>query len=99
MKTILTAITITTMAAIMAVATLDALDKSIYPGCRVVEQIGNQLVIELTPDLRTGTDTSCLKAERLIKKINRSGYDVIILTDKNTWVPKVAPITYKEDWI
>ena len=94
MKNLFTAIALTVMVAIGAVATLDAFDRSIYPGCRVVDQIGNQLVIELNTELRTGTDMSCQRAEKLIKKINRSGYDAVIITDRETWVPRVAPIVY-----
>jgi len=81
---------------IMGGFTLNALDRSIYRGCRVLEQRGNTLLIELEEDLLTGTDTACQKAERLVEAINRDGYDaVIVVSSQDQWVPRVAPIAVK----
>ena len=81
---------------IMGGFTLNALDRSIYKGCRVVEQRGNTLLIELDENLLTGTDTACQKADRLIKEINRDGYDaVIVVSSPEAWVPRVAPVAVR----
>ena len=82
----------------MSIAALDAIDRSIFPGCKVLAQRGETLLIRLDSELITGTDSACEKAERLVKKINRSGYDVVIVVSSpDTWVPAVAPVAVMED--
>ena len=76
---------------LFSVASLSALDKSIFQDCRVVEQLGNTLVIELDSELTDGSDLSCERAERLVNKITASGYDVVLYPSSN-WLPKIAPI-------
>jgi len=62
---------------IMGIATLDALDRSIYPGCRVVFQSGQMLAIDIDPDLTLS------QRQKLIEKIRRSGYDVAVVENNN----------------
>jgi len=76
---------------LVSVASLNALDKSIFTDCRVVEQLGNTLVIELDSELTDGSDTSCERAEQLVAKITATGYDVVLYPSSN-WLPRVAPI-------
>ena len=76
------------------VALIQALDRSIFPGCRVISQNNKQLVIRLDRDLCDGTDESCEFAEALIKKIRKSGYDPYILISQDEWCPSVAPFVY-----
>ena len=76
---------------LMCVASLNALDRSIFTGCKVVDQFGNTLVIELDAELIDGSDTGCLRAEQLVAKITATGYDVVLYPSSN-WLPKVAPI-------
>lgn len=71
-----------------------ALDKSIYPGCRVVDQVAGKLIIQLDRELLTGTDAACEAAQALIEKIERSGYDVCIQSDNNQWIPAVAEVCH-----
>ena len=63
---------------ILAWASLDQLDRSIYPGCKVLSQDGKLLTIELDPQLNTGSDSACQAAGRLIYKICQDGYAVIV---------------------
>ena len=85
MKTIGTFIVLTIIVVTLASASIDALNRSIYEGCAVIDQIGNTLIIELDSDL-DATDTGCLKAERLIGHIMDDGYDVRIRVADGDWV-------------
>jgi len=89
MKTIaiISTITIISIVAVVAVvACLNALDRSVFPGCRVIDQSGRVLTIELSDELCEGTDTACERAEALINKIKDSGYSVRI-AESDHWVP------------
>jgi len=70
---------------IMCIAGLDALDRSIYPGCKVVDQIGETLHIRLDEELMSATDMACHGVEKIVKAIQRDGYDVRILMQPEEW--------------
>ena len=86
MKTIGTFIIMTIITITLANASIDALNRSIYKGCAVVDQIDNTLIIELDADL-DATDTGCLKTELLIGRIMADGYKVQIRVADGEWVP------------
>jgi len=86
MKTIAIMSTITIISIVAVVACLNALDRSVFPGCKVVDQSGRVLTIELSDELCEGTDTACEMAEALINKIKDSGYSVRI-AESDHWVP------------
>ena len=80
-------IILTIILAIMGVSFLDAIDRSIYPGCKVLKQSGQTLIIRLDPELLDGTDSGCEAAERLISRIQRDGYEVKIAIKEGEWAP------------
>ena len=84
-------IIVTIIVAVMSAVSINALDRSIFAGCEVVEQRGNTLIIALDSELADGSDIGCMKAEMLIKKITDTGYDVVLYPNSN-WLPKVAPV-------
>jgi len=64
---------------IMAMTTLDALDRSIYPGCKVISQEDNILFIKLDAAINTGSDMGYARSSRLIQRICMDGYTVRVL--------------------
>ena len=74
------------ISAAMLLATEYGLSKTIYPGCRVVAQIGNILYIDFNKELSTGTDTACEDAYDVIQKITADGYAVVV-NIPDYWVP------------
>jgi hypothetical protein len=71
-------------------ASINALDKNIYPGCKVISedttsmQGAKILVIELDPELNIGTDTACMLAGQLIYEITLDGYLVHVINSHMT---------------
>ena len=74
MKEFTAVIALTIIVIIMGIATLDALDKMAYPGCKVLSQTGQQLIIRIDQDL------SPKRIERLMAKIRHDGYDPFVQT-------------------
>jgi len=85
MKTLCSIIVMAVITTSIFIASLDALNRSIYQGCSVVDQIGQTLIIEL--DALDPTDTGCEKAERLIGRIMADGYQVKIRVADGEWIP------------
>jgi hypothetical protein len=96
MKTIASIVTLAIITVVGTFAVLDALDRSIFPGCKVIRQEDNTLFVKLSTSLTTGTDTACEQAERLIKSIQRQGYSVALLTPMGTWTPFPELAIYEE---
>jgi len=61
---------------VITIAALDALDRSIYPGCKVLDQQADVLIIELDARFETATDTACQEFGELVYKIARDGYQI-----------------------
>jgi len=64
------------MFGLLTVLSLDALDRSIYPGCKVLDQQADVLIIELDARFETATDTACQEFGELVYKIARDGYQI-----------------------
>lgn len=79
MKTLLSAVALVCILLGLTILSLDALDRSIYPGCKVLSQDGDILVIRLSDELTTGTDMACQKAGELIHQITKDGYLVQVV--------------------
>ena len=58
---------------------LDKLDSNIYPGCKVIGQVGQTLVIKLDPEINTGTDAGYAACGDLIYKIALDGYNIKVV--------------------
>lgn len=78
MKTASGCILLVILIILVSISAMDALDRSIYPGCKVLDQQGDVLVIELDKELAEPTDTNCRKVGELVYKIARDGYMVRI---------------------
>jgi hypothetical protein len=55
---------------------LDALDRSIYPGCKVLDQQADILIIELDPEFDEPTDMVCTRFGELVYQIAQDGYQI-----------------------
>jgi hypothetical protein len=75
-KTIASIACILAVFGIFTIAFLDALDRSIYPGCRVLDQQADVLVIELDAKFDEPTDTVCQAFGDLVYKIAQDGYQI-----------------------
>ena len=95
MRNIIAIIILAIMVCIGSYAFLDALDRSIYPGCKVLEQKGDTLYISINKDLLTGTDSACEKAERLIGRIMADGYQVKVVVPYGEWSPFPKLVVYQ----
>ena len=95
MKNIIAITVLSVMVFIGSYAFLDALDRSIYPDCKVLEQKGDTLYISLSKDLLIGTDSSCESAERLVDRIKRDGYQVKVVMPYGEWSPLPKITVYK----
>jgi len=62
-------------------AGLDALDRSIYPGCKVISQTDDVLAIKINAAINTGTDSGYADSAQLIYQICLDGYRVRVLND------------------
>jgi hypothetical protein len=78
MKTTVSAIILVITIGIVTVAAIDALDKNIYPGCKVIDQQDKILIIKLDKDLEEPTDINCQRVGKLVYQIARDGYMVQI---------------------
>jgi len=96
-KNMVAAVVVTVVCLTLWSVAIEALDRSIFSGCRVIETRGQQMVIRLDKDLCTGTDSACEEAEHVIKKIRKAGYDPYLLVYDGEWVPTVAPFVYGGD--
>jgi hypothetical protein len=65
-------IAIIVLISLLWLSLVHALDRSIFPGCTVIKQQGNMLLID--PDQELTKD----QLQKLIEKINASGYDALI---------------------
>jgi hypothetical protein len=61
---------------VTTIIALNALDRSIYPGCRVLDQQADVLIIELDDKFETATDTACQEFGELVYKIAQDGYQI-----------------------
>lgn len=61
---------------IVTIVALDALDRSIYPGCKVLDQQADVLIIELDPKFEAVTDTICQEFGELVYRIAQDGYQI-----------------------
>jgi hypothetical protein len=64
------------MFGLLTVLSLDALDRSIYPGCKVLDQQADILIIELDAKFDEPTDTVCQAFGELVYKIAQDGYQI-----------------------
>ena len=74
----------------------NALSKSIYPGCQVLEQDGQILTIKLDSQLCTGTDTACQRAGKLILNICQDGY-LVLVNDSDGWAPAAGHVINQQE--
>ena len=72
----LTIATLVAMFGLLTVLSLDALDRSIYPGCKVIDQQADVLIIKLDPEFEAVTDTVCQQFGNLVYRIAQDGYQV-----------------------
>lgn len=75
-KTTISAVVIIICFAVITVVGLDALDRSIYPGCKVIDQQADVLIIKLDPEFDEPTDFVCSRFGNLVYQIARDGYQV-----------------------
>jgi hypothetical protein len=61
---------------LVSISAIDALDRSIYPGCKVIDQQADVLIIELDPEFSEPTDMNCQKFGELVYQIARDGYQI-----------------------
>lgn len=78
-------------------AGLDALDRSIYPGCKVISQTGDVLSIKINPAINTGSDSGYADSARLIHRICLDGYRVKVLN--NFWVKDIIDLAAAEELV
>jgi hypothetical protein len=76
LKTTVCAIILIICFGIVAVMSLDALDRSIYPGCKVLDQQADILIIELDPEFDEPTDMVCTRFGELVYQIAQDGYQI-----------------------
>jgi hypothetical protein len=67
------------MFGLLTVLSLDALDRSIYPGCKVLDQQADVLIIELDPRFDEPTDGVCQQFGDLVYRIAQDGYQVQVV--------------------
>jgi hypothetical protein len=78
-ETIMGAICIILVYSLLVIASLDALDRSIYPGCKVLDQQADVLIIELDPRFDEPTDGVCQQFGDLVYRIAQDGYQVQVV--------------------
>jgi hypothetical protein len=93
MKTTINVFVLIGVVYVLTVFSLDALDRSIYPGCKVLDQQADILIIQLDEQFDEPTDSVCQAFGELVFQIAQDGYKVQV---QNGHFSSLGVITYEQ---